>query len=63
LESNKLIPSQVHECCLIQTGQKPLCDDKNIERYGCSQQTEKQVKYRQWANTQTANLHIWITLT
>ena len=38
--------SQVHECCLVQTGQKPLCNDKSIERYGYSKQTEKQVKYR-----------------
>jgi len=28
---NKLIPTQVYEWCLIQTGQKPLCDDKSIE--------------------------------
>ena len=40
--------SQVHEWCLIQTEQKPLCNDKSIERYGYGKQTEKQVKYRQW---------------
>ena len=49
MESNKLIPSQVHEWCLIQTRQKPLCNDKSIEGYGYSWQTEKQVKYKQQA--------------
>ena len=51
LESNKLIPSQIHEWCLIQTEQKPLCNNKSTERYGYSKQTEKQVKYRQQMNT------------
>ena len=46
LESKKLIPSQVHEWCLIQTEQKPLCNNKSIDRYGYRYQTEKQVKYR-----------------
>jgi hypothetical protein len=27
----KLIPSQVHERCLIQTGTKPLCNDKGLK--------------------------------
>lgn len=47
MASNKLIPIQILEWYLIQTGHKALCDDKSIEGYGYSYQAEKQVKYRQ----------------
>jgi len=54
---NKLIASQVHECCLIQTGKKH-CVTTKAQKYMAIVKKQRKVKFRQQMNTDSKLMHM-----